>query len=286
MRNSILAAALALVLGGAAAPVRAGQPSPQAIVKQMEARLRQAFPGKTLQRDPADPYKIVVVNPSGQGDQTIYLDRIVNYCGQASRADCSAAQQRFVAVMTKPLPTFSAASLRVVLRDRQYADAVRAMGPDKDGRASAFIRQVGEDLFLLLALDGKDQIAMAGAKDLAQFGIDEREAWKLAMIQTQSILPALPTAAQLRKNATGFEAREYLGSMLGDLDAWSAIATDAGPDLIVTVVSDQFVLVGLMPDGPGLDKFAATVADDCRAQERCISPHVYRFRGGRWVIAR
>ena len=44
--------------------------------------------------------------------------------------------------------------------------------------------------------------------------------------------------------------------------------------------------VGPMPDGPSLEAFRETVDEDCRAQPRCVSPNIYRFRGGRWVIAR
>ncbi|WP_298195094.1 hypothetical protein [Novosphingobium sp.] len=40
-----------------------------------------------------------------------------------------------------------------------------------------------------------------------------------------------------------------------------------------------------MPDGAKLDGFAETVRKDCAEQERCISPHIYRFRNGQWRIA-
>ena len=33
------------------------------------------------------------------------------------------------------------------------------------------------------------------------------------------------------------------------------------------------------------DKLVKAVQEDCDAAERCISPHVYRFRDGKWAVA-
>jgi transcriptional regulator with XRE-family HTH domain len=63
------------------------------------------------------------------------------------------------------------------------------------------------------------------------------------------------------------------------------IAALVGPDLFVPVVFDGFVFVAALPDGPALEDFAATVSKDCAEQERCISPHIYRFRNGQCRIA-
>ena len=67
--------------------------------------------------------------------------------------------------------------------------------------------------------------------------------------------------------------------------SWRGIAAEAGPDLFVTAVSDHFVFVGSMPDGARLEAFKQTVREDCAAQQRCVSPNIYCFRDGRWMIA-
>lgn len=93
----------------------------------------------------------------------------------------------------------------------------------------------------------------------------------------------MPTAVQLRKSAMAYEDAPYLGSLVIDTNAWAKVAAAIGPDVFMTVVSDQFVFFGQMPDGAGLESFKKTVADDCAARQRCISPHLYRFRDGQWV---
>src|SRR5690606_9417433 len=102
---------------------------------------------------------------------------------------------------------------------------------------------------------------------------------------TKEILPPLPSSKQLRESAIAYEDEEYLTSLLVDLSAWEEIAREVGPDMFITAVSDQFVLVATMPAGKNLEDFRRTVADDCAAQERCISPDIYRFREGKWVVA-
>ena len=58
------------------------------------------------------------------------------------------------------------------------------------------------------------------------------------------------------------------------------------PALSVTAVSYRFVLVCTLPSGPKLEDLRQTVREDCDAQPRCVSPNIYRFRDGQWVIAR
>ena len=102
---------------------------------------------------------------------------------------------------------------------------------------------------------------------------------------TYAHLPKLPITNLLEKDAVAFEAKEYLGSLLTQREKWAVWSKAVGPEMFVTVVSDQFVFVGKLPNGPKLDQFAKTVADDCSHQQRCISPHIYRFSDGQWVVA-
>ena len=82
-----------------------------------------------------------------------------------------------------------------------------------------------------------------------------------------------------------YELPEYAASLLARPDQWRALAEAVGPDLFVTAVSDQFVFVGMLPPGENLEGFRQTVRDDCASQERCISPNLYRWRDGRWIVA-
>ncbi|WP_260581625.1 hypothetical protein [Sphingopyxis sp. PET50] len=116
-------------------------------------------------------------------------------------------------------------------------------------------------------------------------GLSPEDAWNRGWRQTVAILPVFPDPEKFREQAMAFESDQYLASLTADLATWQKVSDAVGPDLFMTVVSDQFVFAGPMPDGPGFEKFRQTVEEDCRAQPRCVSPNIYRFRDGRWVIA-
>ena len=109
--------------------------------------------------------------------------------------------------------------------------------------------------------------------------------WTVAAVQTRSILPPLPKAAAVREKWQVYQGDAYMASMALDLPAWQALSDEVGPDLFITVTSDQGFIVGTVKDGPELEALARAAAADCEAAQRCISPHVYRFRCGKWVIA-
>ncbi len=259
---------------------------PQDFRAAMMARLHQAMPDATLTADPADPLVINIKGGAWEEGQ-INLHRLNGYCQQATASDCERSKAEFAArIAVKPAKA-SAASLRLIVRDREYlayVEETAAKSPDKGDFAKH--RQIGEDLFAFLAADSKESIALVGDTTLKELGLTADAAWALAEAQTRAILPALPDPAKLATGPIVFQDKEYLASLLIDLPGWAAVAAKAGPDLFVTVVADGLVFVGQGPDGPGLDQFKQAVAADCATQQRCVSPHLYRFRDGRWVIAK
>jgi hypothetical protein len=278
-------AAFALLL--AAAPCSATPPEEQAFAAEMAKRLSDKIPAAKFTLKAGEPL-VIVTNGAGWEDGLVNLHRIHGYCAQANAQDCEAAKVAFVQKLAIPTSKPAAAKLRVIVRDSEYVNHLRqyeAEGRGKGGRL-AFVKPIGDDLFALLALDSPDQISTVGDPALKELGLEAKEAWELASAQTASLLPRVPTPEQLAKSAVVLEGEEYLGGILADLPAWAKLASAVGPNLFVTVVSDQFVFVGNMPDGPDLERFKESVREDCAAQQRCISPNVYRFRNGRWMAAR
>ncbi len=274
-----LMAGLTLVL---AAPANAAG-SEREFGLQMLERLRTAMPDGEFGISPDDPLAIEAKRPDVWDEATINTHRIFGYCRTASADDCDAAAAEFVANISVRPPEPAASDLRVIVRDKAYVDYLLASQPAEDRRP--VYRQIGDDLFAIIAFDGPNTIALALRSQLREIGMDDAAAWQLAMAQTKAVLPDLPSGASLAHNAIAFEEYEFLPSLLADTDAWRAIAQDAGPDMFATAVSDYFVFVGILPDGPDLERFKQTVSEDCAAQQRCVSPNVYRFRDGRWVIA-
>ena len=145
-------------------------------------------------------------------------------------------------------------------------------------------RQIGEDLFAILVVDSPQSITLAGTEVLDELGLSAEEAWERGVEQTDTV-GSIPQAVDYKGRAFAFSGEEYMGSVLGDIARWSVVSDEVGPDLMIAAVSDQFVFSAVIPDGPNLDGVRQQVAEDCAAAARCISPHIYRFRGGKWVFA-
>ncbi len=246
--------------------------------------LREAFPDATLVLSDADPLQLEISGHPDWEDGQINLHRVYYYCRENTAADCAAVRADFAAGIAMPRPVSTAADLRVLVRDEQYAAFVRDSVPGEEVLA---MRRLGEDLWAFLAIDSPNAIALATPGDLSDFGLDEQAAWNLALEQTRAILPPMPKASAIREAMQFYSdpSYEYLPSMLYPAEDWSAIAAEVGPDLAVTAVSDQMVLVATVADAD-LPRSQELVGEDCRTAPRCVSPNVYRYRNGRWVVAR
>jgi hypothetical protein len=286
MRRLRWAALLLLPMVTVSASGEAGPAAEDSFVAEMQPRLQATLKGATLARDPGDRLAITVKGGALDG-ATVNLHRIFHYCSQASAKDCEDAKSEFAERTLQPPPEMTAASLRLIVRDAQYMANVGTMLAKAGiGRSEHVTQQIGEDLYAILASDSHNQIGLVTRETLAKLKLSESEAWGVATLQTRAVLPPLPKVDQLMEGGVGFEDEGYMASMLIDRDGWAKIADAIGPDLVVTAVSDQFVLAGKMKDGKDLAEFKKSVAEDCLAQQRCVSPNVYRFREGRWVIAR
>lgn len=260
-----------------------------AFVKDMVRLVGKAHPTGEVKPSVDDWQELRIDFRGEDDDRIVNIGRIWTYCQSAEKADCKIAKEEFARKTALLPPEGKVSDLRVTVRDQVYYEYVKGLPSRGDVSGAkamdALARQIGEDLFEFLVLDSPETIALAGPEALKKLSISEEEAWRIAERQTAEKLPPLPTVAQLRESAVAFEEYEYLGSLLVQRDGFAALAKDLGPDLFVTAVSDGFVFVGLMPDGEDLRRFSKTVAEDCAAQQRCISPHVYRFREGKWRIA-
>ncbi len=248
----------------------------------MIAELKARHPGATFAPEP-DPLS-VTIKRRGKEDFTAYFHRIFGFCKQASKPDCAAARREFLDIILIDTPPVTGASLRLAVRDRAYiAGAKKVVGRAKSKQF--IVEPIGDDLFATLVSDSEKTVAVVNVGHLAELKITREDAWRAAWAQTRAILPKLPTAKQLAKAPVMFQEFEFAASLLIDTDGWQQLAAKVGPQLFVTVAADNIVFVGKIPDGPGLTRLEQSVRDDCAAQPRCLSPNVYRFREGRWVIA-
>lgn len=258
-------------------------PSERGFAEDMLARLIKVSPERHLRIKLDEPLVIQSVQ-AGQADESVInLHRIFGFCLNNPPADCEALKNEFVSKINVRSPDPALNELRVIVRDTQYFEYIRSTFAESG--VTIPNRQIGDDLFAIMAFDSPQTIAVANEEMLTKLGLTTDVAWQTAMRQTAAVLPALPDGKKLKSGAVAFQEYEYLASLLADLGKWERIARDAGPDMFVTAVSDGFVFVGIMPDGPRLEDFRKTVVEDCNAQPRCVSPNIYRFRSGRWIIA-
>lgn len=273
------------VLGVALIPLACSAAPQENFSAEMLRRIQAAMPDARLSLKQDEPL-VIVQRKSGEREEgEINLHRIHNYCAHAAASDCEAAKAEFVTKISQKLPEMTPASLRLVVRDQQYLEYLNNNGKGGPSAWGVF-EPIGEDLYAVLASDSDNAIRIVGNKDLGELGLTRQQAWTFARKQTEERLPKIPTAQQLAEAPVAFEAEEYLASLLIDRDSWSRLSQAVGPDLFVTAVSDQFVFVAMRPDGASFDEFKKVVANDCAAQQRCVSPNIYRFRGGKWMIAR
>lgn len=250
----------------------------------MLPRLAKSLPGATLSPKADDPLAIIVKGGHLDGAQ-INLNRIYGYCQQASAADCESEKQGLIgAVTVKPEPA-TPATLRLIVRDQQYVDWVRQANAGQSIATDLILEPLGGGLYAILAYESSNAVGSVNANTLKELGLTREQAWALARSQTEAILPQLPDADQVKASAVLFQDHKLGSSLLIDLPAWTKLAASVGPNLFMTVVSDELVFVGVMSDGPDFEAFRKTVAEDCANQQRCISPNVFRFRNGRWVVA-
>jgi hypothetical protein len=248
----------------------------------MRERLRVAAPDLETRESASDPLVIEIKHEGEWGRARINLHRLHAFCGDAAAEDCEAVLANFVRRTTAPLPEPTSADLRVVVRNRFYVEHLLETQPED---ARPIYRQIGDDLFALLAFDFPDGVGIAVPEQLRSLGLEDTGAWRVAGDQTRAVLPELPLDVDLAKYPVSFQEYDFLPSLLADVDAWPPLAEKAGPDLFAAAISDFSVWIGVMPDGPRFEDFKRAVRAECAEWERCISPNVYRFRDGRWVIA-
>lgn len=268
---------IGLASGGAAAPA-----SPQEFTAEMHERIEIAKPASRLEIK-ADLELMIQDEPLEAG--VINLHRIYNFCQQSSPEECEATKQEFVDNISAPVGHSELKSLRIIVRDQQYFDYITGnTGIGKVDISQILHRKIGEGLYAILAFDAPTTIALATKGALQDLETSEESAWRLAEKQTRAILPEIPTADQLQAKVVGLELDGYLASLLAFQAEWSKLSNDAEDNIFVAATSDQFILVTLGRDISDMVMFKRSVADDCNQQQRCISPHVYRFSLGRWVI--
>jgi hypothetical protein len=283
MPTAILLAFAALLAVGTPALAQTG-PEAGAFAQDALTKIRAAFPDAEIAQEPGEPLQINITRKGETEPAMLNLHRVFGYCQNVAADACEAEVAGLIGMLANApkTPEGEAANLRVIVRDAQYWNYV--LGSKLDG--VPLHRQIGEDLYAILAFDSPEAIAIAAPDRIAELGLSPENAWLFATRQTARIIPALPEGGAKLDGPTVFQGEEYTGSMMAYSAQWEALAAANGPDLAVIANSDQFVVAAVVPDGAELEKYRGLAEEQCKLASRCISPNVYRWREGKWVIAR
>jgi hypothetical protein len=259
-------------------------PEARAFAADALPKIRAAFPDAEITQEPGEPLQINITRTGEKEPAVMNLHRVFGFCQNVARAECETELTGLIGMLAKAstTPEGEAANLRLIVRDAEYWNYV--VGSKLDPLPPH--RQIGEDLYAILAFDSPEAIALAPADRIAELGLSEENAWLFAERQTAKVIPGMPETGPRIEGLVVFQGEEYTGSMMAYPAQWAAIAEATGPDLAVIANSDQFVIAAIVPDGAELERYRGLAADQCKLAPRCISPNAYRWREGKWVVAR
>lgn len=281
--TAILLLLASMLMAGTPALAQAGSQA-RAFARDALPKIRAAFPDAVVAQEPGEPLQINITRKGETEPVVLNLHRVFGVCQNVAEDVCEAEVAGLIGILAKSpkAPEGEAANLRVIVRDGQYWNYV--LGTRLDPLPPH--RQIGDDLYAILAFDSPEAIALAPADRIAELGLSPENAWLFAERQTARIIPALPEGGAQLEGLTVFQGDEYTGSMMAYSAQWAVMAEANGPDLAVIANSDQFVVAAVVPDGAELEKYRGLAEEQCKLASRCISPNVYRWREGKWVIAR
>ena len=167
-----------------AAPAAAA-PNEGKFRSQMIKRFAATYPDRNFApgKEPLE----ISVDAGEKNEATINLHRIFYYCQNVSAAECEAAGEELVLAVGAAAPEPTAASLRIIVRDREYVAYLEEQErSSSDRKRLAVSRQIGEDLFALLANDGPSTVGVVGDEALGDLKLTEAAAWDLAYRQTRA----------------------------------------------------------------------------------------------------
>lgn len=265
-------------------PARAEPADERRFAERILPKMREAIPSGSLRIKPGEPLAIEWNRGAGWDHATFFLYRIYDYCLNATAKDCEAATDDYVRGMSAPPGKETAQALRVIVRGEEYAATLRAFNWPDGNRP--LVRPIGEGLYAIVAFDSPETTSIATQKRTEALGLNDESTWDIAIRQTRKNLPKLDVDKLGAGEFIAYADIDYLASLLIETDDWAKISARAGPNLFVTAASDNLVLVGSISPGSDLEKLQQSVEEDCKAAPRCVSPHVYRFLDGHWVVAR
>ena len=244
----------------------------------------------TLLRKEVGSDAVVVKSPLtiGLGELQANLDRVFKFCS-LNNAGCSVEVERYVKGAAQVhrerniQPTKEA--VRIVVRPAQSVQAAQSStgGP---GPVQTLPRPFVEGLVTLPVLDSPRTLRMLGEKDAKTLGLNEQEAYELALANLRKELKPLMEVAKVA-------GKGQIGQLIGDsfhpsrlllIETWAPLAKAQGGVLIAAIPATDAVLY-IGEDTPvAIDALRALVKNVMSRAPNRLSSTLLRYKESGWEV--
>jgi uncharacterized protein YtpQ (UPF0354 family) len=222
--------------------------------------------------------------PRDPDPEQVSLQRLWTIC-RDDPASCEPEVDHFLAVIARIASTTpqlpERAQILPELRPRAYVDAMGALATD------VVVQPFVDDLVVLYVVDSLDSTRALTTADLRALRLSAAEVAAIARENLARRLAPLPfavdeiSAGDPHMVTTGnfYESSRLL------LDAdWEVLASRAPAPMVVGVPENDFIVFVAGIDGEQLANVRAAVREGYDEAARPVSPHLYRWDAGRWVL--
>ena len=260
--------------------------SERAFTQQVAARIREQNPGANVRVTAS--LTLEVEKPDGT-KSTHSLDNLWRECGSRP-TDCGEPLERYVRLAAGELPKVeNAATLRVVLRDREFVTQMQAAlrgarSPKILADSQPVLRPFVGDLLIGYVFDSEDGMQVVSRGALAKLGLTEAALHDRALANTEAALEAIPyepmePGSSLRMVSAG---DSYEASRVLLHERWRPIARAVRGDLLVSAPArDTVIFTGSREDVKGLRALAGRISTE---QHHPLSPTILQWTEDSWVV--
>lgn len=272
-------------------------PAPAAPPPSFDASTQASFTESIarLVHEASAAFRVAVLGPltihvdatdTDKHDLRVSLDRVWAEC-QGDPRHCEDDARSFVDKMVAAIETPAAQATReqvvAVLRPRAYFDAIG--GPSASGVvADPFVG----DLFAAYVVDLPQAVRSLSAADMTSLGLARGDLPSLARANlahrlgssVELLARAKPGSVAVVQTGSYFESSRLLL-----VDDWVALAARLTQPMFAAVPANDVLVFAVAPPAEQLAKLRGAIQGLYASSERPVSPHLYRWDAGRWIVA-
>jgi len=234
----------------------------------------------------AGPLLITVRTHDGKDTNSLYLNRIWQFCSQ-NPGSCDRAVSSYVTSMLESIKLRSQpidpTTIRVVVRSTAYLAPAQAGGGEGDRDPAA--KPLAGDLWIVCVADSPRSTRVLQNADLKRLKLSIDEAIALGARNTSAALPPLrstPTKFGGGKFETAMGDPYYESSRIILHDDWAAIAKKMRGQLVVAVPSSGIVIYGNGASARTVEAMREFVPYAAAKSDRPISATLLRWTKDGW----